>query len=138
MAINDQTLHDDVFLSIRDTLIAEGISYDGTTAQVLNVLSSEYDGSKPTITISPLDKDERMIVFGSNEGEKIINIPITVYYKTTGGVDSLSSQVEYALKHSKIAGLSLNQLISNFEEDVLTNTPYNAKTITAVYNRAEM
>lgn len=135
MAVTNLSTANDIFLEVRQILIDANITYDGQDAQILNALDDNYDGTKPALIIDPAEIDETLSLFGSNDGNKIINIIVAAYFKTTGGVDSLSDQAKRALKDNKISGVALNQLIDNNDLNVGDQNKYNSKATTFVYNR---
>ena len=141
MAINDSTFYTDLYDAVRTLLVASSLQVTNSTTaatSTASILASYNDkkSSTPQVIIEPINKSEGpRYKFGSNEGKKVINVSITVYYKNTLGVDQLKQQIEVAMKGNEfddlmLAGIDVDDAFINPND-----AKYHSSTLTFSYDR---
>ena len=134
MVIADSTIYTNVWDDVRTKLVAASITVDSTSATIGANYNDKYN-TRPQVIINPPNKNESMNKFGT-EGRKEITVTIDCYYKNSAGIDSLSNQIEVALKANDIAGIDLMELSSDTGIPLTPNTTkLHLKAISAVYLR---
>jgi hypothetical protein len=119
MAINDSTISQDVFDSIRSKVVAASpyvVGATTTTTIAASVLAAYNDKTpaRPQIVINPALIDEDEWKFGGLQGKKVINVVVECYYANTLGIDQLWDQVRVALVANDIEGIDLISVTSDY------------------------
>ena len=135
MVINNSTFYTDLYSAVRTLLVGASLTAESKTAEILASYNDKKTTS-PQVIIKPLDKSEGpRYKFGSNEGRKVVNVTLTVYYKNTLGVDELKEQIEAAMKANEfdelmLVGINVDNAFVNPNQ-----AKYHSSSITFTYDR---
>lgn len=131
IAVTDRTIYTDMYDEIKAILVANSISHSPV------ITGSNADGTftKPTVAIHPLDKDEENVFFGDSEGKKILNVVIDCLGSTGRDSKEIMQDVEYYLKNTKIQGIRLTSMTSNYSFDLVSDTKMKMQSSTFTYLR---
>ena len=129
MTISNSTLRTDVFEAVRTTLVAAAITVNSILATV-NVDWNDKKPQRPQITIEPIGTDESEFKFGSNEGKKFINVPVTCHYGTTAGMDEMADAVSVAIKGTTFDNIELIAISTDFAFNLGNGQKFDSLTTT--------
>ena len=132
--VSDQTIDTDTWTAVRTILVDADIKV-GTTEASINAIYNDKKDRTPQIIIHPMEDDEVLDKFSSNQGRKVINVIIDCVFTNTLGADQLNQQVKHALKSNQISGMELIGVVSNINFDEANQAKYQMKSTTFTYLR---
>ena len=135
--VQDATLSRDIWTAVRTALVAATIQVTDGTVKNATVAAAYNDQktSSPQIIIYPIDVDESVWKFGSNQGKKFINLPLEIYYSNTLGLDQLDDKVRELIKETEIPGIELVGITSAYSYTNPALVKYHTKLINLTYDR---
>jgi hypothetical protein len=138
--VEDKTISSDIWQSIKTALVGKvyviNLALTTTTqASVVATFNDEYI-SKPIVEIMPINKEESMDKFGGYQGSKDIFVNINCYYSNTLGVDQMADMIEDILKTTKIDGIALSGLSTDYGVPLTPNdNKFHIKSLSLSYTR---
>jgi hypothetical protein len=138
--VEDKTLKVDIWSAIRSALVGKvyvsNLATTTTTgASIVATYNDDYP-TKPIVEIMPLRVEELFDEFNNIQGNKDIAVTINCYYKNSLGVDQMDDQITDILKTTKIDGISLRSIYSDYGIPLTPNdNKYHIKSLSISYNR---
>ena len=142
MTINDQTLRQNVWSTIKDIIVDLGpyVTNTSTGATSLASVKGVYNDestNRPIVVINPIQVTNVGKKFNDNTpGKRQINVVVDCYYNNTLGSAQLMDAVDYALTNTDIAEIEFISSTPNsdFEPVNGTNKVFASST-TYLYNK---
>lgn len=138
--VSDQTLKVDIWSAVRQALVGNvfvtNLATSSTTlASVVASYNDEYP-TRPIIEVMPVRVEESIDKFNHPQGSKDIFVSINCYYKNTLGVDQMDDMITDIIKTTKIEGISLRNISSDYGIPLVPNeNKFHIKAISLSYNR---
>lgn len=139
MAINDETLSNDIWNELRSKLVGNVFITNTTTSDTTAAsILAQYNDKKPTrpqIIIGDTGDTEGGWKFGAKNGRKDIDVFIDCYAGTSIGTVQLKDQVCDILRDNDIDGIDLVGLTASKAFTNPNEVKYHIYNITATYLR---
>ncbi len=136
--VSDQTLRTDLWNDIRTVLVSAAIqSTIGSTVKSASIVAAYNDqnNSRPQIIIYPINPEETLDKFSTNEGRKDISVQVDCYSNKSLGADQIAEQATHALKNAYIPGVDFTSISSDYAFELTNDTQYHLVALSVTYRR---
>lgn len=140
MSIDDKTLRQDIFTSVRNVLVQANIvitnsSTSATTAAAIEATYNDKDTKKPCIVITPALVTEDGWKFNSDQGHKLINVIVDCYAGNTLYADQLADQVADAIKEYNFEDVALVGVEQNYNFNGFNQNKFHLVSNTFIFDK---
>lgn len=140
--MNDSTLHQDVWQSVRTLLVStsDPIKITNTatavTTQVSIVAAFNDTGKRPQIVIVPITVSESNYKFGGLYGQRFIDVTIECYGTLGVYVDQMADQVDTKIRAAlPNLGMELVAVTTDYSEAGVGENKNHLKSLTFSFDR---